>query len=125
MKLLIDTHIFIWASTNQGRLTEAQRAAIASETNTVFVSAVTAWEIAIKAALGRLAFTLNSFETIRIGMGFSPLPITLAHGIAVGSLPRHHGDPFARMLVAQARTDGLTLATVDRALRRYDVPILD
>ncbi len=125
MKLLIDTHIFIWASTNPSRLTEAQRSAIASETNTVFVSAVTAWEIAIKAALGRLAFTLNSFETIRIGMGFWPLPITLAHGIAAGGLPRHHGDPFDRMLVAQARTDGLTLATADLALRQYDVPILD
>jgi PIN domain nuclease of toxin-antitoxin system len=123
--LLIDTHIFVWASTNPNRLTEAQRAAIAGETSTVFVSAVTAWEIAIKAALGRLAFLLNSFETIRVGMGFAPLPITLAHGIAAGSLPRHHGDPFDRMLIAQARSEGLTLVTTDRAIRRYDVPILD
>jgi PIN domain nuclease of toxin-antitoxin system len=123
--LLIDTHIFVWSSSNPSRLTDAQRAAIAGETSTVFVSAVTAWEIAIKAALGRLAFLLNSFETIRVGMGFSPLPITLAHGIAAGGLPRHHGDPFDRMLIAQARSEGLTLVTADRALRRYDVPILD
>ena len=68
---------------------------------------------------------LNSFETIRVGMGFAPLPITLAHGIAAGSLPRHHGDPFDRMLIAQARSEGLTLVTTDRAIRRYDVPILD
>jgi PIN domain nuclease of toxin-antitoxin system len=122
--LLLDTHIFIWASTNPGRLSEAQRAAIASETNTAFVSAATAWEIAIKAAVGRLAFTMNSFETIRAGMGFAPLPITLPHGIAAGSLPRHHGDPFDRMLVAQAQVEGLTLVTTDRALRRYDVAIL-
>ena len=124
MRLLIDTHIFIWASSNPSRMTEAQRAAIASETSTVFVSAVTAWEIAIKAALGRLAFLLNDFETMRAGLGFAPLSITLAHGIAAGSLPRHHGDPFDRMLIAQARTEGLTLVTTDRALRRYEVPIL-
>lgn len=124
MRLLLDTHVFIWASSDPARLSASARTAITAEANTVFVSAVTAWEIAIKVALARLIFPLDSFEAILADMGMEPLPMTATHGIAAGSLPRHHGDPFDRMLIAQARTEGLTLATADQAFRRYDVPIL-
>jgi PIN domain nuclease of toxin-antitoxin system len=89
----------------------------------VFVSAATAWEAAIKAALGRLHYP----DTIESGVeesGFEKLPITLAHAERAGRLPRHHADPFDRMLVAQAQTESLTLVTDDTRLRRYEVAIL-
>jgi len=100
------------------------RAAIADPAHDVFVSAASAWEIAIKTALGRLAFPLDRIESVLAQMGIAPLPISLAHAVAAGSLPRHHDDPFDRMLVAQARLEGLVLITEDTALARYDVPIL-
>jgi PIN domain nuclease of toxin-antitoxin system len=90
----------------------------------VLVSAASAWEIAIKAALGRLAFPLDRLEGVLAQMGVMPLPITLAHAVAAGGLPRHHDDPFDRMLVAQARLEGLVLVTEDAALARYDVATL-
>ena len=124
MRLLLDTHIFLWADSQPERLTAAARAAIASEANTVFVSAASAWEIATKVALGRLAFPLARFDSMLASMGFAPLAMTVAHGIEAAGLPRHHGDPFDRMLIAQARADGMTVATVDRTFSRYDVPIL-
>ena len=100
------------------------RAAIADPAHDVLVSAASAWEIAIKAALGRLSFPLDRIEGVLAQMGIWPLPISLAHAVAAGSLPRHHDDPFDRMLVAQARLEGLVLVTEDTALARYDVPIL-
>ena len=90
----------------------------------MLVSAATAWEIAIKTALGRLAFPLDRLEDVLARMGIVPLPISLAHAVAAGSLPRHHDDPFDRMLIAQARLESLVLVTEDAALARYDVAIL-
>jgi PIN domain nuclease of toxin-antitoxin system len=90
----------------------------------VSVSAVTAWEIAIKHALGRLKFPIDRFDDVMQRMGFEALPILPAHAIAAGGLPRHHDDPFDRMLIAQARIEGLTLVSVDAAVARYDVPVL-
>jgi PIN domain nuclease of toxin-antitoxin system len=103
-------------------LSEASRTAIAGA-EAVFVSAATAWEAAIKASLGRLAYP----DTIEAGVeasGFEKLGITLAHAERAGALPRHHADPFDRMLVAQALAESLTLVTTDRTLRRYGVSIL-
>ena len=100
------------------------REALTTPDNQVFVSAVTAWEIAIKHALGRLKFPLDRFDDIMLRMGFDTLPILPAHAIAAGGLPRHHDDPFDRMLIAQARIEALTLASQDRVTARYDVPIL-
>jgi len=100
------------------------RAALAAPDNKVFVSAVTAWEIAIKHALGRLKFPLDRFDGIMFRMGFDALPILPAHAIAAGALPRHHDDPFDRMLIAQAQVEALTLASRDQAFGRYDVRIL-
>jgi PIN domain nuclease of toxin-antitoxin system len=88
------------------------------------VSAATAWEIAIKVAVARLEFRLDRFGEMLSTQNFVPLDMTVAHGMAAGSLPRHHNDPFDRMLIAQARIEGLTIITVDRAFDRYDVPLL-
>ena len=113
--------MFIWAIGDAHRLDRRVQAAVASPRNKVFVSAATAWEIAIKQALGRLTFPLDRFDDIIQRMGFEPLPIETAHGIAAGRLPRHHDDPFDRMLIAQAQQESLTLVSIDQAVDRYDI----
>ncbi len=124
MRLLLDTHIFIWASSDPSRLSKTASAAISGDGNTLFVSAATAWEIAIKVSTGRLRFPLDRFEATADEMGLEPLEVTVAHGLAAGRLPRHHNDPFDRMLIAQARAEGLTLVTADRAMGQYEVALL-
>ncbi len=122
MRLLLDTHVFLWWRANDRRLGPAARAAVA-DAEVVFVSAATAWEAAIKAALGRLRYP----DTIEAGVeasGFEKLAITLAHAERAARLPPHHADPFDRMLVAQAALEGLTLVTHDRALARYGLPVI-
>jgi PIN domain nuclease of toxin-antitoxin system len=89
----------------------------------VVVSAVTPWEIAIKQAAGRLQFPLGCFDDTINRMGCDILPILPAHGIAAGALPRHHIDPFHRMLIGQALVESLTLVTSDRDIARYAVPL--
>ncbi len=121
MRLLLDTHILVWAVMDPGRLRPALREAVVAPSHTVFVSAATAWEIAIKAALGRLRFPLDRFEAVLADTGFDHLPITAAHGIAAGGLPRHHADPLDRMLVAQAQVEDLVLVSDDRAFPPYGV----
>ncbi len=105
------------------RLEAHQQRALANPNNVVFVSSVTVWEISIKRALGRLVFPLDEFDDVARRMGFDVLSITPAHGIAAGGLPRHHGDPFDRMLVAQAVVENLMLVTNDSVISRYEVPI--
>jgi PIN domain nuclease of toxin-antitoxin system len=97
--------------------------ALAADDNQVLVSSVTVWEIALKRAAGRLQFPLERFDEIIERMGCEVLPILPAHAIAAGGLPRHHSDPFDRMLIGQALTEGLVLVTMDRAILRYDVPV--
>lgn len=89
----------------------------------VFVSAASAWEVAIKVALGKLSVP-SSVEQAVEDSRFSKLPVTFAHAAAVAELPLHHGDPFDRMLIAQALTEGLTLVSADRHLEAYSVPVL-
>ena len=124
MRLLIDTHVLIWAVAESYRLSAPARAAITAPANSVFVSAVTAWEIAIKQALGPIDFPLDAFDVELDHAGFEQLPMTSSHGIAAGSLPRHHRDPFDRMLIAQALEEGLTLVSGDDAFAPYGVPLL-
>ena len=124
MRLLLDTHIFLWVAAFPQRLAPATRSAIDDPASEVFVSAATCWEMAIKQARARLDFPLAQLgETIQ-SLGFTVLPITLAHALAAGALPRHHADPFDRMLVAQAQLEGMMLATDDTQIRRYEVAIL-
>jgi PIN domain nuclease of toxin-antitoxin system len=123
VRLLLDSHAFIWACVEPERLSAAEQDAIADPENDVFVSAASAWEIAIKRALGRIAFPIERFDEFAVGMGLQPLAMTPLHGIAAGGLPRHHDDPFDRMLIAQARVEGLILVTRDRKMPKYDVPV--
>jgi PIN domain nuclease of toxin-antitoxin system len=124
MRLLLDTHAFIWACDTPAKLTARTRAVIAEPDNDVCISAASMWEMAIKSALGRLRFPMDRMTEIVAEMGFDALSMTMAHALEAGSLPRHHDDPFDRMLIAQARLDGLTLVTRDRQFASYDVAIL-
>ena len=120
MKLLLDTHIILWALSDDPRLPSAHRAAL--ETETLIVSAVSIWEISIKRSLGKLKAPGNIAEVIR-GAGCLPLAITWAHGDLAGRLPAHHADPFDRLLIAQAQIEDLPLITADRAFKAYDVEL--
>jgi PIN domain nuclease of toxin-antitoxin system len=123
MKLLLDTHVFLWWETNDSKLPEIIRTAIATPQNEVFVSAVTVWEIAIKRASGKLIFGGAVGRSIEVH-GFRPLPITVEHAEWAGGLPQLYRDPFDRLLVAQAHLEGLVLVTVDEQILRYQVPHL-
>lgn len=126
MKLLLDTHVLLWALLDPSRLSEGASRALRDPTNTLYVSAATAWEIAIKQSIGKLVIPGPADVWLpeachRTGIDW--LPITPADALAVGRLPWHHKDPFDRMLVAQAR-GGLILMSVDRRLEAYGIPIL-
>lgn len=121
MRLLLDTHVLIWWDAGDGL---AERAATAiREAEQVYVSAVSGWEIETKASLGRLE-TAREIAAAVAESGFEELPLRLSHTRAARDLPWHHRDPFDRMLIAQALTEGLTLVSRDRALRRYEVKFL-
>jgi PIN domain nuclease of toxin-antitoxin system len=122
LKLLLDTHVFLWWRENNPRLSGSAVAAIA-KVDQVFVSAASGWEIAIKVAIGKLRLP-GPLELAIEESGFEKLPITFAHAAAVAGLAHHHRDPFDRMLMAQALTDGLTLVTHDRRFEPYGLPIL-
>jgi PIN domain nuclease of toxin-antitoxin system len=124
LKLLLDTQAMLWAVGAPTRLRPATRAAIEDPESDVVVSAVSVWEAAIKRALGKLEVAPLDLRAELDGARFSPLPVTWEHGLAAGALPRHHGDPFDRMLIAQAQLEGLTLVTSDHELAAYDVALL-
>ena len=118
MRLLLDTHVFLWWCADDARLGPVERDAIRDPANDVYLSAVSVWEIVIKQALGRLRVPeLPSAVAARLGM--QPLPITVEHAEATAALPPIHRDPFDRMLVAQARVESLTLVSSDPAVRSY------
>ncbi len=123
MNLLLDTHVLIWCFENNKRLTGTAREAITDNRNNVFVSAVSTWELSIKAALGKITLP-DDLETQRKRCDFKPLPISIQHTLAVKDLPNHHRDPFDRLLIAQALAESLTLITHDPAIWKYRVPIL-
>jgi PIN domain nuclease of toxin-antitoxin system len=120
--LLLDTHALIWAATDPGRLSERAAAAISDPENDVYVSAVSGWEVATKRARGRLRFP-DVERQLLAALQLTELPVTLGHASEVGRLPGHHRDPFDRMLVAQARSDQLTIVSRDQALAAYDVTL--
>ena len=123
MRLLLDTHVFLWWLQGDRRLSSTTRKAIAEPSSIVHVSAVSVWEAAIKVALGRLRMDAELPDEISAS-GFIELPVASTHAWMAGRLPRHHDDPFDRMLVAQAAIEELTIVTNDAALARYDVPLL-
>jgi len=122
MKLLLDTHVVLWWQRDDRRLNRAARRAIA-EADIVWVSAVSGWEVAIKAALGRLRLD-EPFTVLLRADDFTELPMTLAHTAQLQDLPEHHKDPFDRMLVAQALVEQATIVTHDRALEPYATAVL-
>ena len=125
MRLLLDTHAFLWFNADDARLGARARAAITDGSNEVLLSSAVAWEIAIKHARGRLPElqdTPESYIHSRIGaLSLEPLPITIAHAVAAGGLPEVHADPFDRMLIAQALTEGVPILTSDPQIASYDV----
>jgi PIN domain nuclease of toxin-antitoxin system len=125
MNLLLDTHAFLWAIDNNPELSQKARDAIVNGNNIVFVSAATAWEIAIKKAIGKLKVPDGDYwEELKLHR-FTPLDITTEHALAVGNLPPHHKDPFDRMLIAQASVENLTLVTRDPRIKAYAVQIIE
>jgi PIN domain nuclease of toxin-antitoxin system len=121
-QLLLDTHAFIWWRENSSRLGGDARGHIASA-GVVFVSVASAWEAAIKIALGKLRLP-EGFEAGVVASRFDKLPIQFSHAEAVAALPRHHDDPFDRMLIAQAIAERLTLITHDRRFALYDIDVV-
>jgi PIN domain nuclease of toxin-antitoxin system len=121
MRLLLDTHVVLWWRQNLPIAPGAADAIAGADVS--YVSLASAWEVAIEVGAGRLRLPATFEEGVRAS-GFTALPITFAHTEAYARLPRHHGDPFDRMLVAQALTDRLTLVTRDRALAPYGVQIV-
>ena len=122
MPLLLDTHVVLWWLASSPDLPEPVREAIAAE-DLAFVSVASVWEAGLKQSLGKLAAPENVATRIA-DSGFQMAPITAAHAIAASELPWHHRDPFDRILVAQARVEGLTLVTRDRFMTTYDVSVL-
>lgn len=122
MTLLIDTHAFLWWRENSRRLTAAARQAL-RDADVVWVSAASGWEVAVKQQLGKLRLD-QPFAGMVTDSAFTELAVTLAHAEHLTALPRHHRDPFDRMLIAQARVEGATLVSHDRAFEPYGVPMI-
>jgi PIN domain nuclease of toxin-antitoxin system len=118
-RLLLDTHVWLWWQADDRRLAKTARTAIAHAAE-VYISAASAWEMAIKIALGKLEAPEDVAAAVDAG-GFRELPVHFRHVAALHTLPAHHRDPFDRLLLAQARVDGLTLVTADPALPPYGV----
>jgi PIN domain nuclease of toxin-antitoxin system len=122
LRLLLDTHVLIWWSGGKGLAAPAAEA-IRSPENEVLVSVASIWEAEIKAATGKLRLKAD-LEAEPAEHGFKALEITARHAVAAARLPQHHSDPFDRMLVAQARLEGLTLVTRDPVFDNYSVAVL-
>ena len=120
MRLLLDTHAFLWWVSDWDVLADQARAAIADPRNDVFVSAVSGWEIAIKKAKGHLVAPPNLAAVVEEKQ-MAHLPLTFRHAERAAVLPMHHRDPFDRMLVAQAQAEDLILVTRDARIPLYDV----
>lgn len=125
MKLLLDTHLLLWAANEPKRLSKVARVLIGDLENELLFSAASLWEITIKRSLGREDFKVDA-RVLRRGLldnGYTELPITSEHAVNLDQLPATHKDPFDRILVAQATVEGITLLTNDRRLMEYPGPI--
>lgn len=124
MKLLLDTRLLLWAAAGSG-LSVAAGELIADPANTLLFSPASIWEIAIKSGMGRADFAVDAavFRRALLDNGYDELPITSAHAAAVATLPDLHRDPFDRMLIAQAITEGVVLFSADRAILQYPGPL--
>jgi PIN domain nuclease of toxin-antitoxin system len=128
MRALLDTHAWLWFTGRSERLGPNTRALLRDRTNEIHLSVASAWEVAIKAGLGKIIGVGDPAVYVRTRIRrqqILTLGITLDHVLAVAALPAHHRDPFDRLLVAQAQAESLTIITADPQLSRYDVPVHD
>lgn len=125
MKLLLDTHLLLWAAGSPERLPAAALSLLEDPKNELIFSAASLWEITIKRGLGRADFQVNA-RVLRRGLldnGYQELPVSSAHAVSVDSLPLLHKDPFDRILVAQATVEGIALLTADKLVAQYPGPV--
>ncbi len=124
MKVLLDTHAFLWSITGDDRLSETAEKTFLNPDNNLFFSAASFWEICIKLSLGKLSLKRGWFETIQEEMKINAiqwLPVEMHHCLELTKLPFHHRDPFDRMLVAQAMVEDLRLLSCDPHLSAYEI----
>jgi PIN domain nuclease of toxin-antitoxin system len=121
--LLLDTHALLWSVGDEERLSSAAHDVLSAGVVPAYVSAASIWEVAIKRASGKLRVPDDFLEKVAAAR-FAELRVTFEHAILAGALPPHHGDPFDRMIVAQAQSEGLTIVTRDERISAYGVPIL-
>ena len=124
MRLLLDSHVVVWWAAFPGRLREKTREMITAPENEVFLSAASTWELGLKIARGKLHMP-EDYVAQLLAHGFEALPVEIAHTSRAALLPTLHGDPFDRLLIAQALVEGMVLVTADREIVRYDVPVLE
>ena len=128
MNVLLDTHVWLWSLASPDRLSPETRSLLSSTRNVLFLSAASAWELAIKAALGKIELPepVETYVPTRMArQGVTPLPVTHTHALRTSTLPSHHRDPFDRLLVAQALVERLPILTADAAFHRYDVEVIE
>ncbi len=125
MKLLLDTHILLWAAVAPARLPESAMTLMANPENNLLFSPVSLWEVAIKSALNRPDFKVDAHVLHQglIAAGYVELPVTADHAVATGDLPDIHKDPFDRLLLAQAKCEDIVLLTADAMLAKYPAPV--
>ncbi len=125
MNLLLDTHLLLWAAGSPEHLPKTAKKLIEDADNSLYFSAASIWEIAIKRSLGRTDFSVDPrlFRRGLLDNGYLEIPVTSEHAITVDSLPIHHKDPFDRLLIAQSINEGALLLTVDSQIGRYEGPI--
>ena len=127
MRFLLDTSIVLWSVAEEYKLNSRAAELLSSKAAELYLSSATVWEIAIKYALGTLQLHTepkNLIPEVVRGMGMRKLDITLDHAIEAGRLPRHHRDPFDRMLIAQARVEKMMVLTADRVFQKYGVEMM-
>ena len=123
-RLLLDTDVFLWWLSDDPQLGKVARLAISDPRNQVFISAVSTWDVSIKKSSGKLSAP-DDLDAIVEEEGFSKLPISLYHGDQAGLLPQYHKDPFDRMLVAQAQSEGLVIVTNGKLVTQYNIRTMD
>ena len=126
MKLLLDTHILLWAAGQPEKLSETARTLLTTPGNVLFFSAASIWEVVIKLRLGREGFKVDPYRLRKmlVAHGYAELPVTAEHALRVESLPLLHKDPFDRLLIAQALAEGLLLLSGDIAVCQYQESVL-
>ena len=126
MRLLLDTHAFLWFVAGEARLSRRARRALEDSRALLFLSAASVWEMAIKISLGRLSLPATAAEYVagKLQSGLQVLPVEWSHAAAVETLRFHHRDPFDRLLIAQAQLEDLSIVSGDPAFRKYEVRVI-